>query len=253
MKPRSFLVLLAAASAIAGGYHFFGGTKPTPAAAEWRPPAPPAPKFDAAQISSGRLSMERLPTEVGQALEMQSEEIVKTAQALEGKQARITGTCAPGSAMRVISENGTVICQHLPRGVFSVAALTAAPINASTTTAPATVRGGVGRYQTGGEDDFLVAPVSLPDGAIVTGFAYAFYDDSSDVDGAAYLYRSDAQAMAQVSTRGAADEVRTASTEEIDLKKVDTSRYAYFVYFQLSTRAGGSLVPISASVFYRLP
>jgi hypothetical protein len=155
--------------------------------------------------------------------------------------------------MRVIAENGTVVCQHLPRGVFSVAALTAAPIMASTPTAPATVRGGVGRYQTGGEDDFLVAPVSLPDGAVVTGFAYAYYDDAADVDGAAYLYRSDAQPMAQLTTRGAADEVRTTSTSEISLVKVDASRYAYFVYFQLSSRAGSTLVPISASIFYKLP
>jgi hypothetical protein len=256
MTPRRLLLLLAATGAIAaGGLHLWSGSTAEPAAAGSDAAAakPAGPPIDAAQIGSGRLSMERLPAEVGNALELQSEEIVKNAEALEAKQARITGTCAPGSAIRVIAENGTVSCQHLPRGVIAVAALTAAPLLPATPTAPATVRGGVGRYQTGGEDDFLVASVALPDGAIVTGFSYVYFDDAPDVDGAAFLYRSDAQQMAEVDTKGAASEVRAVSTEQIELRKVDASRYAYFVYFQLSTRAGAGLVPISASIFYRLP
>jgi hypothetical protein len=59
--------------------------------------------------------------------------------------------------------------------------------------------------------------------------------------------------MAALGTSGAADEVRVVSTEEVKLRKVDASRYAYFVYFQTSAEAGASLVPISASVRYRLP
>jgi hypothetical protein len=73
------------------------------------------------------------------------------------------------------------------------------------------------------------------------------------VDTAAYLYRSDDQVMATVSSSGAANEVRTASTEEIQHRRVDAGRYAYFVYFQMSVQAGVNLVPISASIAYRLP
>ena len=72
--------------------------------------------------------------------------------------------------------------------------------------------GGVGRFQVSGEDDFLVVPIALPDGAVVTAFNYVFYDASPTVDGAAYLYRSDDVPMAALGTSGAADEVRELAT-----------------------------------------
>ena len=207
----------------------------------------------AEEITEGRLSPERLPVELNAALEAHSAEIVRNAEAIEQKQARVTGTCAPGSAIRVIGEDGSVSCQKLPRGVVSVSALVAVPRLSTTGTAQGSVKGGVGRFQTSGEDDFLVVPVVLPDGAQVTGFSYAFYDADPRIDGAAYLYRSDDQPMSALGTSSAADEVRVISTEEVKLRKVDAGRYAYFVYFQVSSEAGANLVPISASVTYRLP
>jgi hypothetical protein len=209
--------------------------------------------LSADEITEGRLSPERLPLEVNAALEAHSAEIVRTAEALERKQARITGTCAPGSAIRVIAEDGSVSCQKLPRGVVSVTALAGVPRLSSTGTAQGSVTGGVGRFQVSGEDDFLVVPVTLPDGAQVTGFSYVFYDADPRVDGAAYLYRSDDQVMAALATSSAADEVRVVTTEEVKLRRVDAGRHAYLVYFQTSAEAGANLVPISASVSYRLP
>jgi len=207
---------------------------------------------DAAQITTGKLAMERMPEQVGTSLEMFSDEIVRNAQLLEGKQARISGTCAPGSAIRIIDEKGSVRCQQFPRGVISVSAVTAMPRLSSTTTEAAAVNGGSGRYQSSGEDDFLVAPVALPDGAVITSFSYTFFDDSLEQDSEAFLYRSDDQPLASVTSDGANSGVRSLLTEAVQLRKVD-ARYAYFVYFQTSAKAGARLMPISASVSYRVP
>ena len=144
-------------------------------------------------------------------------------------------------------------CQAFPRGVASVTALAGVARLSTSGTAQGSVKGGVGRFQTSGEDDFLVAPLTLPDGAQVTGLSYVFFDADPRIDGAAYLYRSDDEPMAALATRGASDEVRAVRTEEVKLRKVDAGRYAYFVYFQVSAEAGANLVPISASVTYRLP
>jgi len=221
-----------------------------------RPPSPGFPgghPIDASQIASGRLPLARLPEEVGAALEAHSEEIVKNAEAIERKQARVTGTCAPGSAIRIISPDGSVACQRLPRGVASVAALAGVPRLSSTVTAQGSVPGGVGRFQERGEDDFLVVPVALPDGALVTAFTYVYFDADEAVDGAAWLYRSDDQPMAGAQSTGADGAVRSVTSEEISLARVDATHFAYVVYFQVSAAAGANLLPISASVAYRLP
>jgi len=249
---RLIAFLLVGALAAAGATYFavFRSEDPIekPAEAVVAPPRP----VDAKEITSGKLALERMPDEVTSSLEMFSGEIVRNAQMLESKQARVTGVCPPGAAIRVIGEDGSVRCQALPKGVVAVSAVTSIPRLSSTVTEAAVVNGGSGRYQSAGEDDFLVAPVSLPDGAIVTSFAYTFFDSSPDHDTEAFLYRSDDQPLASIGSDGMSERVRTVSTENLQLRKVD-GRFGYFVYFQTSARAGARLMPISASISYRLP
>jgi hypothetical protein len=244
--------LVALAAALALGAALLAQRPKEPAAATAVAPAHPPP-LDAAQIATGRISMERMPAEVGTALETFSEEIVKTADAVESKQARITGTCAPGSAIRVIAADGSVRCQTFPKGVASVSALTAVARLSTTVTEAGTVHGGSGRYQSAGPDDYLVAPIALPDGAVLTSFSYTYFDGSPDVDTEAILYRSDDEPLAAVASSGADERVRTGATDAIHLRRIENDRYAYFVYFQISSRAGALIAPISASVSYRLP
>jgi hypothetical protein len=255
MRGRPLLVGLAAAAAIAGTVALVGRDPPPRPAGNLSAAArtPGGHPIDAAQIATGRLAVGRMPPEVTGALELHSAEIVKTAQALEAKQARVTGTCPPGAAIRVIEADGSVACQKFPRGTVSVSSLTAVPRSSATQTAQGAVPGGVGRYQTAGEDDFLVAPVSLPDGAVVTGFSYVYWDADPRVDGIAYLYRSDDTVLAGVPTADAREEVRVGSTEHIEQRRVDNSAFAYFVYFQVSAEAGSRFIPIAAIVSYRLP
>ena len=66
-----------------------------------------------------------------------------------------------------IDADGTVSCQFLPRGVASVSALAALPRMASTVSEPGNVRGGIGRFQSAGEDDIGIARIDqhAPDAA----------------------------------------------------------------------------------------
>ncbi len=227
------------------------------------PPPPPPPSvpperptatapIEAERIQSGHLAMERMPEQITRILESHTTELFRTEKILEGKQARIVGTCAPGSAIRVVGPDGSVVCQKLPRGVVSVSALAGVPRVSTTGTAQASVPGGVGRYQTAGDDDFLIVPIELPDGAMITSFAYTFWDNDPEVDGGAYLYRSDDVMMARLATEGSAGEVRMVQTESIDARRVDDTGFGYMVFFQISHKAGQNLMPISASVGYRL-
>jgi hypothetical protein len=260
MRPRTLALLLAAAAAT--GALATWGTLTLLSTREAGPtPAKPSAAFpggkpiDAAVIQSGTLAVERMPREITGALELQGAEIVRNAEQVATRQARISGTCSPGSAIRVVAEDGSVVCQRLPRGVASVAAVGASARVSTTGTTQGTVAGAVGRYQTSGDDDFLVVPIALPDGAMVTNLVYLYWDTDEQVDGGAYLYRSDDTVIAGVTTQGAKNEVRSVETDKVDAqaRRIDNSAFGYLVYMQISAQAGAGLMPVAVSVGYRLP
>jgi hypothetical protein len=264
MRPRTFLLALAGAAAL-GALGMWAVLHLEPASGAGADPPervekpssqfPGGKPIDAAAIQSGTLAVERLPPEVTGALEVHEAEIEKAARQLATRQARITGVCGPGSAIRVVGEDGSVVCQRLPRGTASVSAVAAYPRISTSGTTQGTVPGAVGRYQTSGDDDFLVVPITLPDGAVVTRLSYVYWDADEEVDGGAYLYRSDDTVIAGVTTQGAKPEVRMAETDKTDpqARKVDNGAFGYLVYMQTSAVAGPALMPVAVSVSYRLP
>jgi hypothetical protein len=88
---------------------------------------------------------------------------------------------------------------------------------------------------------------------MVTSFSFTYLDNSSDQETEAYLYRSDDVSLAVITSEGADEHVRTTATEKVQLHRIDAAHFGYFVYFKTSASAGPLLMPISASISYRLP
>ena len=151
MRLRTFLLALAGAAVLGAlGMWAVLRLEATPPAAEAAVPVekpssqfPGGKPIDAAAIQSGTLAVERLPPEITGALEVHSAEIEKTAREVATRQARITGVCGPGSAIRLVGADGSVVCQRLPKGVASVSAVAASPRISTTGTTQGTVPGAV--------------------------------------------------------------------------------------------------------------
>ena len=89
-----------------------------------------------------------------------------------------------------------------------------------------------------------VAPVYLPDGAIVCQFTAGIYDASSTLSGEAHLIRTRAsvnQEMAAIISPGSAG-LNILSDDSIAYEAIDNSYYSYYVYWYLpvSTPPAGS-------------
>jgi len=163
---------------------------------------------------------------------------------------------ANGSAIATnesdISDNAAAIA-GLVGGtqIFSVTAVVAVPRDSSCPTSQTSGGGRVGRsVGVGCGSEFMVSPVSLPNGATVTNFTCTIYDADATYDSSCFLYSDQSGSLATVSTTSDTG----LQTPTITLNAViDNSTTGYYIYFGDNELAGSTLVPINAIVEYSLP
>ncbi len=166
-------------------------------------------------------------------------------------------TTAIGANATDIGNNSsaiTVLESKANSGIFSVSAIVGIPRNTSCITAQAQGTGYVGRAALSGcsSSEFLVAPVTLPDGATITAFRYTASDADATVDSSGILWRTDNAHQASASTTGSSG-LQTVTTTSITDPVIDNSNYGYYVYMGISGTSGSSIVPVNVVVEYTLP
>ena len=178
--------------------------------------------------------------------------------AISGKQERVTGTCAAAEAISAIAADGTVTCETIPlkTGNVSASGIVGVPRDSTygTVQGGGTDSNGVGYLGRSGVvgNEYLVVPISLPDGATITSFSYTAFDNDAVNNSSAFLYWSGGSSVAtSVTTGGASLALQTVSTTTINEPVVDNSQYGYFFYMQVYGTT--AIVAVSASVGYTLP
>lgn len=82
-----------------------------------------------------------------------------------------------------------------------------------------------------------LAPVYLPNGAVVTLVSFSFYDGSTTKNGSAYLIANrltDNHTMASVNTsESSGNIVKNVSGDDLEYETIDNGLYTYFVYYVL--------------------
>jgi hypothetical protein len=173
------------------------------------------------------------------------------------KQNIVTGACPAGSAIRAIAANGTVTCQNSGGnvGFASVHSAAGVPLNIpGTTTAVCVIFcNAFGRFQTGGSNDFLAMPVSLPQGATITALSFSCF--CNNAAGSSVLLLRDDSIIASASISTVSTTIQTASTTTITANTtvVDNQNFGYVILMSMNTAAGGNITPTHATVTYTMP
>lgn len=135
--------------------------------------------------------------------------------------------------------------------IFSVPAIVAVPRDSSCPTSQTSGGGRVGRsVGVGCGSEFMVAPVTLPNGATVTNFSCTIYDADATYDSSCFLYSDQSGSLASVSTTSDTG-LQTPTTTLTAV--IDNSTTGYYIYFGDNELALSTLVPINAIVEYSVP
>lgn len=91
-----------------------------------------------------------------------------------------------------------------------------------------------------GTSDYYFAPVYLPHGATVTRMTFYWYDNQTDYNGTATLFRKDlnnlsSSAVSMASVSSGSGGFGSSSTTAITNPTIDNSRYAYVLQWELET------------------
>jgi len=173
------------------------------------------------------------------------------------KQNIVTGNCASGSAIRAIAANGTVTCQSTGGsvGFVSVNSISAVPISPTTSTAACFLFcSPIGRYQTAPTGiGFLFAPITLPHGATITAFSFTCF--CNDGAGSLAILLRDDTSIASATIAQASSTVQAQSTTTITAgtEVVDNQNHTYIVLWETNGTAGSNIIPVNATVTYKLP
>lgn len=183
------------------------------------------------------------------------------------KQNVVSGTCPTGSAISAIAPNGSVTCQSTGGAVgFSSVNATVGVPETSTTPTQLGFAGGpnntilLGRFQTSGTSDGLLAPIVLPHGATITAFSFTCLQNTATISCNGSLFRDDLTLLATTSITSASQSstAQTASTTSISTGTpaaavVDNQNFSYFVIMTVNGANTSNIMPIRATVTYTMP
>lgn len=141
-------------------------------------------------------------------------------------------------------------------GVVSVSAAAGVAAFSGNATNEVNIGGYVGRHGMTATPEYIIVPISLPDGVTITGFSYTCYDNSVGLDSTASLYNGlslggdNSAELASVSTSGASTTVQTVSTTTITNPVVNNSLHTYLAYMSVHGSALSDLTAIKVVVTY---
>jgi len=151
-----------------------------------------------------------------------------------------------------VNDNNTRVTalEATKTGYAIAAAVTGVPRFATTSIQQTSGGGSVGVYAVAGGNDYVLCPIQLPQGAVVTQIAYLVKDNDATMGSTGWLYRSDQLAVASVGTTAGQASATPVWVSTALAHTVDNTVGGYYIYMQVDSTAGVNLAPIAFRVTY---